>query len=232
MIDLHYWTTPNGHKITIFLEEAQLPYRIIPVNISKGDQFKSEFLAVSPNNRIPAIVDHDPMGGTPVSVFESGAILLYLAEKTGRFLPHDLRGRYDAIQWLFWQMGGLGPMAGQNHHFSQYAPEKLPYAIDRYVKETNRLYGVLNNRLADRAFIADDYSIADMASYPWVVPHERQGQKLEDFPHLKRWFDAIAARPATNRAYELAKTINTQPTVNDEASRKILFGQTAASVNA
>jgi GSH-dependent disulfide-bond oxidoreductase len=233
MIDLHYWTTPNGHKITIFLEEAQLPYRIIPVNISKGDQFKSEFLAVSPNNRIPAIVDHDPMGGsTPVSVFESGAILLYLAEKTGQFLPHDLRGRCDAIQWLFWQMGGLGPMAGQNHHFSQYAPEKLPYAIDRYVKETNRLYGVLNNRLADRAFIADDYSIADMASYPWVVPHERQGQKLEDFPHLKRWFDAIATRPATNRAYELAKTINTQPTVNDEASRKILFGQTAASVNA
>jgi GSH-dependent disulfide-bond oxidoreductase len=233
MIDLHYWTTPNGHKITIFLEEAQLPYRIIPVNISKGDQFKSEFLAVSPNNRIPAIVDHDPMGGSmPVSVFESGAILLYLAEKTGQFLPHDLRGRYDAIQWLFWQMGGLGPMAGQNHHFSQYAPEKLPYAIDRYVKETNRLYGVLNNRLADRAFIVGDYSIADMASYPWIVPHARQGQKLEDFPHLKRWFEAIAARPATKRAYELAKTINAQPTVNDEASRKILFGQTAAAVDA
>jgi GSH-dependent disulfide-bond oxidoreductase len=166
MIDLHYWTTPNGHKITIFLEEARLPYRIILVNISKGDQLKSEFLAVSPNNRIPGIVDHDLMGGgTPVSVVESGAILLYLAQKTGQFLPHDLRGRYDAIQWLFWQMGGLGPMAGQNHHFSQYAPEKLPYAVDRYVKETNRFYGVLNNRLADRAFIPGDYSIADMASY-------------------------------------------------------------------
>jgi GST-like protein len=226
MIDLHYWTTPNGHKITIFLEEARLAYRIIPVNISKGDQFKPEFLAVSPNNRIPGIVDHEPKGGgAPVSVFESGAILLYLAEKRGKFLPGDLRERYEAIQWLFWQMGGLGPMAGQNHHFGQYAPEKLPYAIERYVKETNRLYGVLNRRLTDRAFIAGDYSIADMASYPWIVPHERQGQKLEDFPHLKRWFDAIAARPATKRAYALAKTVNIRPTVGDEASRKILFGQ-------
>jgi GST-like protein len=187
---------------------------------------------VSPNNRIPAIADHDPEGGgTPVSVFESGAILLYLADKTRQFLPSDLRRRYDVIQWLFWQMGGLGPIAGHNHHFSQYAPEKLPYAIDRYVKETNRLYGVLNKRLIDRAFVAGEYSIADMALYPWIVPHERQGQKLEDFPHIKRWFEAIAARPATKRAYELAKKINTQPTVNDEASRKILFGQTAASVN-
>jgi GSH-dependent disulfide-bond oxidoreductase len=228
MIDLHYWTTPNGHKITIFLEEAGLPYRIIPVNISKGDQFKPEFLAISPNNRIPAIVDHKPKdGGKPVSIFESGAILLYLAEKTGKFLHNDFRRKCEVIQWLFWQMGGLGPMAGQNHHFSQYAPEKLPYAIERYVKETNRLYGVLNEQLADRAFIAGDYSIADMASYPWIVPHERQGQKLKDFPHLKRWFDAIAGRPATKRAYELAKTINIQPTVNDEASRKVLFGQTA-----
>ena len=232
MIDLHYWTTPNGHKITIFLEEAGLPYRIIPVNISKGEQFKSNFLAVSPNNRIPAIVDHDPQGGgTPVSVFESGAILLYLAEKTGQFLPSDLGRRYDVIQWLFWQMGGLGPMAGQNHHFSQYAPEKLPYAIDRYVKETNRLYGVLDKRLIDRTFVTGEYSIADMALYPWIVPHDRQGQKLEDFPRIKRWFEAIAARPATKRAYELAKKINTRPSVNDEASRKILFGQTAASVN-
>jgi GSH-dependent disulfide-bond oxidoreductase len=232
MIDLHYWTTPNGHKITIFLEEAGLPYRIIPVNISKGEQFKSNFLAVSPNNRIPAIVDHDPQGGgTPVSVFESGAILLYLAEKTGQFLPSDLGRRYDVIQWLFWQMGGLGPMAGQNHHFSQYAPEKLPYAIDRYVKETNRLYGVLNKSLIDRTFVTGEYSIADMALYPWIVPHDRQGQKLEDFPRIKRWFEAIAARPATKRAYELAKKINTRPSVNDEASRKILFGQTAASVN-
>jgi GST-like protein len=233
MIDLHYWTTPNGHKITIFLEEAGLAYRIVPVNISKGDQFKPEFLSISPNNRIPAIVDHKPKdGGKPVSVFESGAILLYLAEKTGMFLYNDLRRKTEVIQWLFWQMGGLGPMAGQNHHFSQYAPEKLPYAIERYVKETNRLYGVLDKRLADRAFIAGDYSIADMASYPWIVPHERQGQKLDDFPHLKRWFDVIAARPATKRAYALAKTVNVQPTVGDAASRKILFGQTAASANA
>jgi GSH-dependent disulfide-bond oxidoreductase len=232
MIDLHYWTTPNCHKITIFLEGARLAYRIIPVNISKGDQFKPEFLAVSPNNRIPGIVDHEPKGGgAPVSVFESGAILLYLAEKRGKFLPGDPRERYEAIQWLFWQMGGLGPMAGQNHHFGQYAPEKLPYAIERYVKETNRLYGVLNQRLTDRAFISGGYSIADMASYPWIVPHERQGQKLEEFPHLKRWFDAIAARPATKRAYALAKTVNIQPTVGDEASRKILFGQTAVSEN-
>ena len=229
MIDLHYWTTPNGHKITIFLEEVSLPYKIIPVNISKGDQFKPEFLAISPNNRIPAIVDHDPRdGGKPVAVFESGAILLYLAEKTGRFLPRDLHTHYDVIQWLFWQMGGLGPMAGQNHHFSQYAPEKLNYPIDRYVKETNRLYGVLDKRLADRQFVAGDYSIADMAAYPWIVPYERQGQKLEDFPHLRRWFETIKARPATIRAYEKAKTINTRPSVDDEESRKILFGQTAA----
>jgi GSH-dependent disulfide-bond oxidoreductase len=186
MIDLHYWTTPNGHKVTMFLEESGLPYRIIPVNISKGDQFKPEFLAISPNNRIPAIVDHNPKdGGKPISVFESGAILLYLAEKTGMFLPNDSRRKIEVIQWLFWQMGGLGPMAGQNHHFSQYAPEKLPYAIDRYVKETNRLYGVLNKRLEDRAFVAGEYSIADMAAYPWIVPWKRQAQNLDDFRHLK-----------------------------------------------
>jgi GST-like protein len=231
MIDVHYWTTPNGHKVTMFLEEAGVPYKLIPVNIGKGEQFKPEFLAVAPNNRIPAIVDHEPKGGgAPVSVFESGAILLYLAEKTGKFLPADLRGRYDVIQWLFWQMGGLGPMAGQNHHFRNYALEKIPYAIDRYVNETNRLYGVLNKRLADREFIAGAYSIADMASYPWVVPHERQGQKIADFPHLKRWFDAIRARPATVRAYEKAKAINTQPSIQTEESRRILFGQTAAVV--
>ena len=232
MIDLYYWTTPNGHKVTMFLEEAGLPYRIHPVNISKGEQFAPEFLAIAPNNRIPAIVDNDPKGGgAPVSLFESGAILLYLAEKTGKFIPTDLRGRADALQWLFWQMGGLGPMAGQNHHFSQYAPEKIPYAIERYVKETNRLYGVLNKRLADREFIVDGYSIADMAAYPWVVPHERQGQKLEDFPHLKRWFEAIKVRPATLRAYAKAAEINSQPTVSEEA-KKILFGQTADSVKA
>ena len=230
MIDLYYWTTPNGHKITMFLEETGLSYKIFPVAIGKGEQFKPEFLAIAPNNRIPAMVDHAPKGGgKPISIFESGAMLLYLAEKTGKFLPADLYGRYDAIQWTFWQMGGLGPMAGQNHHFRNYAVEKIKYAIDRYVNETNRLYGVLNKRLADREFIAGDYSIADMASYPWIVPYERQGQKIEDFPNLKRWFETIKARPATVRAYELAKSINTQPSVTEE-SKKILFGQTAAVV--
>ena len=233
MIDLHYWTTPNGHKITMFLEEAGLPYKIFPVNISTGAQFQPEFLAIAPNNRIPAIVDHQPVGGgKPLSLFESGAILLYLAEKIGKFIPTDLYGRAETLQWLFWQMGGLGPMAGQNHHFSQYAPEKIPYAIDRYVKETNRLYGVLNRRLADREFIVGSYSIADMASYPWIVPYERQGQDLNNFPHVKRWFETIKARPATEKAYALAKEINTQPSVSTEESKKILFGQTADSLKA
>src|SRR5271154_2595928 len=218
MIDLHYWTTPNGHKVTMFLEESGLPYRIIPVNISKGDQFKPEFLAISPNNRIPAIVDQEPKdGGKPISVFESGAILLYLAEKAGKFLSNESRRKVEVMQWLFWQMGGLGPMAGQNHHFSQYAPEKLPYAIDRYVKETNRLYGVLNKRLADRAFVAGDYSIADMSAYPWIVPWKRQGQNLADSPHFMLWFETIRARPATVRAYQKADQINTQPSVSAES---------------
>lgn len=231
MIDLYYWTTPNGHKITLFLEEAGLPYRIVPINIGRGEQFAPEFLRIAPNNRIPAIVDQAPAdGGEPISIFESGAILLYLADKIQRFIPQDLRGRNVALQWLFWQMGGLGPMAGQNHHFTQYAPEVVPYAIDRYVKETARLYSVLDRRLADRPFIAgDDYSIADMACYPWIVPHARQRQSLDDFPHLKRWFDAIAARPATARAYALAEQINPAP-VLDEAARKILFGQDAGAV--
>jgi GST-like protein len=231
MIDLHYWPTPNGHKVAIFLEETGLPYRIVPVNIAKGEQFDPSFLAIAPNNRMPAIVDHDPAeAGPPVSVFESGAILVYLAEKTGQFLPRDLRGRVEVLEWLFWQMAGLGPMAGQNHHFSQYAPERLPYAIDRYVKETARLYAVLNKRLADREYVAGAYSIADMASYPWVVPHDRQGQKLEDYPNLKRWFEAVAGRPAVVRAYARGAEINSQPTVNDE-SRKILFGQDAKTVS-
>jgi len=232
MIDLHYWTTPNGHKITMFLEETGLPCKIFPVKIGAGEQFQASFLKISPNNRIPAIVDHDPPGGgAPISVFESGAILLYLAEKTGKFLPKDIRGRTETLEWLFWQMAGLGPMLGQNHHFKTYAPDKIPYAIDRYVNETNRLYGVLNKRLANHEFVAGDYSIADMASYPWIVPYERQGQKLEDFPNLKRWFEAIRARPATVRAYEKAKEINTQQTMTDEA-KKVLFGQTAASIAA
>lgn len=232
MIDLYYWTTPNGHKITIFLEEAAVPYRIVPVDISKGDQFKPDFLKISPNNRIPAIVDDAPVGGgAPVSLFESGAILQYLGEKTGKFLPADLHGRAEVLQWLFWQMGGLGPMAGQNHHFGQYAPEKISYAIERYVKETNRLYGVLDNRLADREFVAGPYSIADMASYPWIVPYERQGQKLEDFPNVKRWFEAIRERPAVMRAYEKAKAVNPNPSgVRTAEQRAILFGQTSKSV--
>jgi GST-like protein len=230
MIDLYYWTTPNGHKITMFLEEAGLDYTIHPVNIGKGEQFKPEFLAISPNNRMPAIVDHKPVdGGEALSVFESGAILLYLADKTKSFIPQDLRGRTTVLEWLFWQMGGLGPMAGQNHHFSQYAPENIPYAINRYVNETNRLYGVMNKRLAGNVFLGGDYSIADMAAYPWVVPYEKQGQKLEDFPHLKRWFETIKARPATERAYAKAEAINpAQPPMSEDA-KKILFGQTAAA---
>jgi GST-like protein len=230
MIDLYYWTTPNGHKITIFLEEAAQPYRLHPVNIGKGEQFKPDFLRHAPNNRIPAIVDTEPTdGGASISVFESGAILQYLAEKTGRFLPADVRGPFEVMQWLFWQMAGLGPMAGQNHHFVQYAPERIPYAMERYVKETNRLYGVLDRRLAGRSFIAGEYSIADMACYPWIVPHERQGQSLDDFPHLKRWFTAIAARPAVKRAYALAQKVNADATMSEEA-KKVLFGQTSASV--
>lgn len=229
MIDLHYWPTPNGHKITLFLEEAGLPYTIRPVNIGAGEQFDPEFLKIAPNNRMPAIVDHAPAdGGAPLSIFESGAILQYLAEKTGRFGGTDLRERVEITQWLMWQMGGLGPMLGQNHHFSRYAPEKIDYAINRYVNETNRLYGVLDRRLAGRDFIAGDYSIADMAAYPWIVPYEAQGQKLEDFPNLKRWFEHIAARPATIEAYRKGREVNDRNTVTEE-SRKILFGQTAST---
>lgn len=230
MIDLFYWPTPNGHKVTMFLEEVGLPYVIKAVNIGAGEQFKPDFLAIAPNNRMPAIVDHEPAeGGEPISLFESGAILLYLAEKTGRFLPEDLRGRAEVLQWLFWQMGGLGPMLGQNHHFSQYAPEKILYAIDRYVNETNRLYGVLDRRLADRDFVAGpDYSIADMAAYPWIVPWEKQGQKLDDFPHLKRWFTAIAERPGTKAAYARAPQINPDyGKTMSEAAKKVMFGQTS-----
>jgi GST-like protein len=227
MIDLYYWTTPNGHKITLFLEEAGLEYVIKPVNISKGDQFDAAFLKISPNNKIPAIVDHNPAdGGKPVSVFESGAILLYLAGKTGQFIPKDLRGQVEALEWLNWQMGGLGPMAGQNHHFAHYAPERIAYATERYVKETNRLYGVLDKRLTGRNFIlGKQYTIADMAAYPWIIP-DRQGQNIDEFPNLKRWQAAIRARPATQRAYAKAKAINPQaPKPHTEEERKILFGQ-------
>ena len=232
MIDLYYWPTPNGWKVTIFLEEAGLPYKLVPVNINAGEQFKPEFLGISPNNRMPAIVDHDPPGGgAPISVFESGAILQYLAEKTSKFLPGDLRGKYEVLQWVNWQMGGLGPNCGQNHHFSAYAPEKIPYAIDRFVNETNRLYGVLNRQLAGRDYIAGEYSIADMMCWPWIVPYQRQGQKLEDFPHLQAWFERMTARPGVARGYAVGKELR-QPiaTVSDEA-KKILFGQTATSVD-
>jgi GSH-dependent disulfide-bond oxidoreductase len=231
MIDLYYWTTPNGHKVTIFLEEAGLKYNVIPINIGKGEQFKADFLAVAPNNRIPAIVDHEPAGGgKPISVFESGAILVYLADKTGKFIGTDVRARTDVLQWLFWQMGGLGPMAGQNNHFSVYAPEKIPYAIDRYRNEVNRLFGVMNKRLADRDYLGGDYSIADMACYPWVLPWERQGQNIEDFLHLKRWLEAIKARPAVVKAYEWTPKINPGAGgIRTAEERAILFGQTAKS---
>lgn len=230
MIDLYYWATPNGHKITLFLEEAELPYTLVPINIGKGDQFKPEFLKISPNNRIPAIVDRDPADGSdPISVFESGAILLYLAEKTGTLIPTDIRRRVEVLQWLFWQMGGLGPMAGQNHHFTQYAPEKISYAIDRYVNETGRLYAVLDKQLSNCEFIAGEYSIADLAVYPWIVPYEKQGQNLVDFPNVQRWFEAIKARPATIRAYEKAEAFKDQA-INPEQARDLLFNQSSNTV--
>lgn len=227
MIELYYWTTPNGHKITIFLEEAGTPYEIYPVNIAQGEQFSESFLRFAPNNRIPAIRDTAPAdGGAPLSVFESGAILEYLAEKERKFLPTDVRGKYNVLQWLYWQMAGLGPMAGQNHHFVQYAPERIPYAMERYVKETGRLYGVLNKQLDDKEFICGAYSIADMACYPWIVPYERQQQNLDDFPNIKRWFAAMAERPAVQRAYAKARDVSESATMTPEA-RAILFGQTA-----
>ncbi len=232
MIELHFWPTPNGHKITIFLEEAGLPYTLVPVNIGRGEQFRPEFLAIAPNNRMPAIVDRDPSdGGGPISVFESGAILSYLAQKTGRFLASDLRQRVQTLEWLFWQVGGLGPMAGQNAHFSVYAPEKIPYAIDRYVKETNRLYGVLDARLEDREFVAGDYSIADMAIWPWIKPWKNQGQNLDQFPALKAWYEKIDARPGVVRGMAAGEQFRTNTLSENSAAaekaRAILFGQRA-----
>ncbi|MDP5278345.1 glutathione binding-like protein [Sphingomonas sp. DG1-23] len=231
MIELYYWPTPNGHKITLFLEESGLDYEIHPVNIGKGDQFDPEFLKFSPNNRMPAIIDRAPAdGGEPVTVFESGAILIYLALKSGKFYGETPRERTDILQWLMWQMGGLGPMAGQNGHFNVYAPEQVPYAINRYVAETNRLYGVLDRRLAGREFVAGSgYSIADMAIYPWIVPHEAHKQDLNDFPNVKAWFERIAARPATIRAYEKGGEVRSYATPMTDEERKVLFGQTATS---
>ena len=227
-IELHIWPTPNAYKISIFLEEAGLPYEVKLVNIGKGEQFKPEFLKIAPNNRMPAIVDPDGPGGDPISVFESGAILQYLGRKTGKFYPLDERSRVAVDQWLMWQMGGLGPMCGQTHHFRQYAPEKIPYAIDRYTNEVNRLYGVLNRQLEGKDYICGDYSIADMAAFPWVRPYERQGQDLNQFPHLKAWFQRMEARPAVKRAVEVGvEAQNTVDLSKDDEARKVLFGQKA-----
>lgn len=226
-IELYYWPTPNGWKISIMLEECRLPYRMIPVNIAAGAQFDPQFLKISPNNRMPAIVDPDGPGGRPISVFESGAILQYLGRKTGRFYPADERKRTDVDQWLMWQMGGLGPMAGQAHHFRLYAPEKIPYAIDRYTNECNRLYGVMNRRLADRPFLAGAYSIADMACVGWASRYQRQGQDMAEFPHLKRWLDTMLARPAVQRGMKLRVEEASKVDMKDPAVQKILFGQRA-----
>lgn len=222
MIALHYWPTPNGWKVAILLEELEVPYRVVPVNIGRGEQFAPDFLAISPNNRIPAIVDEEPAdGGPPLSVFESGAILRYLADKFGRFLPTGLRERVEVEQWLFWQVGGLGPMLGQNHHFRVYAPEVIPYAQARYLKETERLYGVLDRRLADREFLAGAYSIADMAAFPWTVPYKQQGIALETYPNVRRWFDTLKARPAVSRGVDLGKELIAPV---DATARAHLFG--------
>jgi GST-like protein len=226
MIDFYFWPTPNGLKVKLFLEEAQLPYRVFLVNLGKGEQLAAEFGEISPNNRIPAIVDLAPADrGAPLRLFESGAILWYLAEKLQRFVPADPRERLVALQWLFWQMAGLGPMAGQNGHFRVYAPLRLPYAIERYTRETQRLYGVLDQRLARREFIAGEYSIADMACYPWIVPHANHGQDLAQFPHLRRWYQSIAARPATQRTYSGVEDVYAaRPEAVSDEVRQVLFG--------
>ena len=231
MYDLYYWTTPNGHKLTMFLEEVGSDYNIVPINIGKGEQFESEFLKISPNNRIPALVDHQPASGKDsITLFESGAMLLYMAEKHGQFVPSDIAGRANVLQWLFWQMANLGPMGGQNHHFVTYTTENIPYAINRYVSEVSRLYAVLDHQLKDNEYICGDYSIADMASYPWIVPHKRQLQHIEEFENLERWFNQVRNRPATIRAYDVAKEINPNPAQMTEAEKKILFGQDASTL--
>ncbi|MCG8444542.1 MAG: glutathione S-transferase N-terminal domain-containing protein [Hyphomicrobiales bacterium] len=227
-IELYYWPTPNGWKITIMLEETGYPYALRYVNIGKGDQFEPSFLAIAPNNRMPAIVDPDGSGGEPISVFESGAILQYLGRKTGMFYPADERVRVEVEQWLFWQMGGLGPMAGQAHHFRNYAPEKIAYGIERYTNEVNRLYGVMDRRLADREFLAGDYSIADMACVGWVKPYENQGQDINAFPNLKRWFETLLARPAVERGLLAGKEEREKfDLASDKDAQAVLFGQRA-----
>jgi GST-like protein len=243
MIDLYFAPTPNGVKVRLYLEEAQLAYRIVPVRLSRGEQFQADYLSISPNSKIPAIVDHAPAdGGAPLALFESGAILWYLAQKTGHLLPADERGRTEVLQWLFWQMSALGPMAGQIGHFKVFAPEPVPYAIERYARETRRLYGVLDRRLADREFIVGglsrpsmasealgllpgDFSIADIACYPWIVPHRGHGQNLDEFPHLRRWFNAIRARPATQHVYAGVEDVYAQSQPMTAEARRVLFGQ-------
>jgi GST-like protein len=226
MIELYYFPSPNGLKVAIMLEECGLPYQVHPVNILRGEQFASAYLAINPNNKIPAIVDPDAPGG-PLPVFESGAVLLYLAEQTGRFLPPDSRGRYEALQWVFWQVGGLGPMAGQAHHFRAFAPEVVPYAIRRYTDECNRLYGVLDRRLAGREWLAGEYSIADMACWPWIMHHARQGQDLGDFTEVRRWFEAMRGRPGVSRALAVGGERSA-----DAQAQRFLYGQTASGVTA
>ncbi len=231
MYELLYWTTPNGHKVTMFLEEVGADYQIVPVNIGKGEQFAAEFLKVSPNNRIPALIDHAPQSAVgDVTLFESGAILLYLAEKHGQFIPEDTSGRANVLQWLFWQMANLGPMAGQVHHFVTYAEQKIEYAINRYVSELSRLYAVLNFQLENNEYICGEYSIADMACYPWVVPHERQLQDINQFTNLSRWFEQVQNRPATVQAYAVAQRVNPHSGQLSEQEKKILFGQDAATL--
>jgi GST-like protein len=222
VIDLYYWPTPNGHKITIFLEETGLEYRIVPINIRTGDQFKPEFLKISPNNRMPAIVDSDGPGGKPFSLFESGAILLYLGEKTGRLLPSEIRASYKVVEWLMFQMANVGPMFGQRGHFMRAAPEKIPYAIDRYTNESRRLLNVIDRRLGESAYLAGDYSIADIATYPWVAGVRREPDQLEGRPNLKRWLDAIAERPAVKRGMAVMADLPAQPL--DDQARSILYG--------
>ena len=224
MIDLYTWPTPNGHKVHIFLEETGLEYTVIPINILTGDQFDPEFLKISPNNKMPAMVDRDGPDGKPYAVFESGAMLLYLAEKTGQFMPSGMAERYTVIQWLMFQMGGIGPMLGQAHHFRLYAPEKIEYAFNRYTNEARRLYRVVDTRLAEVEYLAGDYSIADMATYPWLRYHENQGQKLEDYPHLKRWYDALSARPAVRRGLAVLEEESRSPQQMDQQAKHLLFG--------
>mgnify|MGYP003627666042 FL=1 len=225
MIDLYSWPTPNGHKVHIMLEETGLAYTIHPVNIQKGDQFQPEFLKISPNNRIPAIIDQDGPGGKPYSLFESGAILIYLAEKTGKFLPTEPTAKYDTLQWLMWQMGGIGPMFGQAHHFRGYAPVEIPYAVDRYTKEAGRLYGILDKRLGESAYLAGpDYTIADIATFPWTRSIDRQGHSLDDFPNVKRWSDAINARPGVAKGVTVLEDVRGERKPLSDEERAVMFG--------